>query len=84
MSPQERGTAASDWKVLGGAEGTMPVAFQLEDVLPDVDFLGGDLIIKSGAAAGKGLQLTKITDNKVVLGITDKSVLVQIKPGDTV
>jgi hypothetical protein len=60
------------------------VAFQLQDVLPDVDFLGGDLIIKSGAAAGKTLQLTTIAEDKVVLGITDKSVLVQIKPGDTV
>ena len=84
MSVEERGTAASAWKALGGAEGTMPVAFQLNDILPDVDFMGGDLIIKSGAAAGKVLQLSKIADDKVVLAIPDKSVLVLIKPGDTV
>ncbi len=84
MSPQERGTAASAWKVLGGAEGAMPVAFQLNDILPDVDFVGGDLIIKSGAAAGKVLQLAKIAGDKVVLAIPDKSVIILIKPGDTV
>src|ERR1700730_6077653 len=40
MSPQERGTADAAWKAIGGVEGGMPVAFQLQDVLPDVDFLG--------------------------------------------
>ena len=73
LSAQERGTADAAWKSMGGKEGTMPVAFQLEDVLPDIDFLGGDLIIKSGAAAGKTLQLTKISGDKVVLGPADPS-----------
>ena len=84
MSAQERGTADLAWKSLGGQEGTMPVAFQLEEVLPDVEFLGGDLIIQSGAAAGKTLQLTKIAGDNVVLGPADPSVLAQIKPGDEV
>ena len=79
MSAQERGTADAAWKSMGGTEGTMPVAFQLEDQLPDIDFLGGDLIIKSGAAAGKTLQLTKISGDKVVLGPADPTVLVLIK-----
>ena len=84
MSAQERGTAESAWKVIGGKEGTMPVAFQLENVLPDIDFMGGDLIIKSGAAAGKTLQLTKIAGDKVVIGPADQTVLVQLKEGDEV
>lgn len=84
MSPQERGTADAAWKSIGGVDGTMPVAFQLEDVMPDADFLGGDLIIKSGAAAGKTLQLTKVAGDKVVLGPADPTVLVHIKPGDEV
>jgi hypothetical protein len=84
LSAQERGTADAAWKSMGGIEGTMPVAFQLKDQLPDIDFLGGDLIIKSGAAAGKTLQLTKISGDKVVLGPADAAVLVLIKPGDTV
>jgi hypothetical protein len=83
-SDQERGTADLAWKSMGGVEGTMPVAFQLENTLPDIEFLGGDLIVKSGAAAGKTLQLTKISGDKVVLGPVDPAVLVLIKPGDDV
>lgn len=81
---QERGTADAAWKSLGGKEGTMPVAFQLEANLPDVDFLGGDLLIKTGAAAGKTLQITNIAGDKVVLGPADPTVLSQLKPGDEV
>jgi hypothetical protein len=84
MSPQERGTADAAWKSIGGVEGSMPVAFQLQDVLPTIDFLGGDLLIKSGAAAGKTLQITKISGDKVVLGPVDPAVLAQLKPGDEV
>ncbi len=84
LSPQERGTADAAWKTLGGVGEGMPVAFQLEDMLPDVNFLGGDLIIKSGDAAGMTLQLTKIEGDKVVLGPADPDVLIKIRPGDEV
>ena len=84
ISAQERGTADLAWKSTGGEPGAMPVAFQLEDMLPDVYFLGGDLMIKSGDAAGKTLQLTKIEGDKVVLGPADPGVLVKIKTGDEV
>ncbi len=84
LSPTERGTADAAWKAIGGTDGGMPVAFQLADAMPEVDFLGGDLIIKSGAAAGKVLQLTKVTGDKVVLGPADPTVLAQIKEGDSV
>ena len=83
LSAQERGTAEAAWKSIGEKEG-MPVAFQLEDMLPDIDFLGGDLIIKSGAAAGKTLQLTKISGDKVVIGPADPTVLALIKSGDEI
>jgi hypothetical protein len=84
ISAPERGTADLAWKGTGGEPGAMPLAFQLEDMLPDVFFLGGDLVIKSGDAAGKTLQLTKIEGDKVVLGPADPGVLVKIKPGDEV
>ena len=80
----ERGTADLAWKSVGGQAGKMPVAFQLENSMPDVDFLGGDLLIKTGAAAGKKLQLTKIAGDHVLLGPADPAVLAQIKPGDEV
>jgi hypothetical protein len=84
MSDQEKGTAEAAWKSMGNAEGTLPVAFQLEDIMPNVNFLGGDLIIKTGEAAGKTLQLIAIEGDKAVLGPTDPHVLAQIKPGDEV
>lgn len=84
MSAQERGTADAAWKSLGGKEGAIPVAFQLENKLPDLDFLGGDLLIKSGAAAGKTLQLTRIAGDNVVLGPADPAVLAQLRPGDEI
>jgi hypothetical protein len=84
VSEGERGSADLAWKSAGGTEGGMPAAYELEDVLPDVNFIGGDLVIKSGAAAGKTLQLTKTDGDKVVLGPADAAVLTKIKTGDDV
>lgn len=84
MSERERGTADLAWKNVGQKEGTMPVAFQLEDMLPSIDFLGGDLMIKTGEAAGKTIFITKISGDKVILGNVDPKILAQIKPGDEV
>lgn len=83
-SEGERGSADLAWKSLGGVEGAMPVAFQLEDVLPNVNFMGGDLIIKSGESVGKTIQLVKAEGDYVVFGPVDPSVLVKIKEGDEV
>jgi bifunctional DNA-binding transcriptional regulator/antitoxin component of YhaV-PrlF toxin-antitoxin module len=80
----ERGSADLAWKNVGGAEGLMPVAFQIEDMLPDVNFMGGDLVIKSGAAKGKTIQLAKVEGDKVVFGPVDMAILAQIKVGDEV
>ncbi len=81
---EAHGTADAAWKALGEKDGTMPVAFQLDSPLSTVQFLGGDLIIRSGAAAGKSLLLTQVAGDKVVLGSNDLKVLGQIKPGDEV
>ena len=81
---EAHGKADAAWKNLGDEEGAMQVAFQLEGALPNVPFLGGDLIIKSGAAAGKTLLLTAISGDKVILGTADPKVLAAIKPGDEV
>jgi len=84
MSPTERGTADAAWKAIGGGGSSMPVAFQLQDMLPDIDFMGGDLVIKSGAAAGKVLQITQLAGDKVALGPAEATVLAKVKEGDTV
>lgn len=84
VSEQERGSADAAWKSVGGSEGGMPVAFQIDTPINAINFLGGDLIIKSGAAAGKVLQIAKIEGDKLVLGPVDNNVLALIKPGDKV
>jgi hypothetical protein len=84
VSAEDRGTAGAASKNIGGVQGGMPVAFQLQDKLKDVYFLGGDLIIKSGAAAGKVLMISKIEDDKVVLGPVDSTLVAKLKTGDSV
>ncbi|MEP7318496.1 MAG: hypothetical protein ABI921_07135 [Panacibacter sp.] len=81
---QARGTADAAWKSVGGAEGGMPVAFQVENMLPDVNYLGGDLLIKTGAAAGKKLFIPTISGDKIMLSNADAKILAQIKVGDEV
>ena len=83
MTASERGTADLAWKSMGTSD-EMPAAYQIEDILPDVNFMGGDLVIKTGAAAGKTIQLASIKDDKIVFGPVDPSVLAQIKVGDEV
>ncbi|MEK6547180.1 MAG: PKD domain-containing protein [Bacteroidota bacterium] len=80
----ERGSADLAWKSMGGVEGTLPVGFELEDLLPDVNFLGGDLKILSGEAKGQVIQLATIAGNKVVFGPADMAILIKIKAGDEV
>lgn len=84
LSAEDRGSADNAWKNTGD-KGEKPEAFQLEDVMPDVNFLGGDLIIKTGEAMGATLQLTKVEGDKVALAPTNSlDVLAKIKPGDDV
>lgn len=80
----ERGSADMAWKSMGGLEGQIPVAYQLQDSFPDVNFMGGDLVILSGAAKGRTIQLAKVDGNKVVFGPVDLAVLALIKVGDEV
>ncbi|MFV0266383.1 MAG: hypothetical protein ACK5HT_04530, partial [Draconibacterium sp.] len=84
MSDADRGSADNSWKNTGD-KGEKPEAFQLEDIMPDLQFLGGDLMILSGEAAGTSIQITKIVDDKVGLAPTvPLAILAKIKPGDEV
>jgi hypothetical protein len=85
ISEADRGSADLSWKSMGGKEGGMPVAFELDHDMPDVGFLGGDLIILSGDAKGTVMQITDVIGNKVVLGPTNSpATLIKIKAGDEV
>ena len=79
---QARGTADKAWQAMQDAAAKIPVAFQLTDVPPKVDFLGGDLIILTGAAAGMKVSLRQIVGDVVVVGVADPKVLSLIAAGD--
>jgi hypothetical protein len=84
LPAHDRGTADAAWQSLGQPQGSMPVAFQLADPLPAVDFLGGDLIVLTGKAAGSSLLLTAVRGATLILGPCDPRLLAQIQPGDQV
>lgn len=84
MAGQAKGTADAAWKNLGGQGTELPIAFELTNILPDVNFLGGDLIIKTGQAAGKKIFIREIKGSLVALGAANSKTLAEIKPGDEV
>ncbi|HEX7873146.1 MAG TPA: hypothetical protein VF475_09560, partial [Sphingobium sp.] len=81
---QDRGGVDNAFKIPEGAEGQRIVAFRLGAAPPDGYFLGGELLIASGAAKGKKLMLSHIVGDAVILGYVDPTVAAQIKPGDEV
>ena len=81
---EERGTANAAWKGIGGQNGALPIAVQLDNYITDDYFLGGNLVIKTGEAAGKRLFITNVKADKVVFGNDDVKILAQLKPGDEV
>lgn len=84
LTGQARGTADKAWQAMQDAAAKIPVAFQLADTPPKVDFLGGDLIILTGAAAGMKVSLRQIVGDVVVVGVADPKVLSLIAAGDQV
>lgn len=84
MPGQAHGTADKAWQAMQQQAARLPVAFQLASTPPDVNFLGGDLLILSGAAAGKHLQVRQLVGDTVVLYGTDPKVAALVQPGDEV
>lgn len=79
MKAEQSGGVDSAFKA-----GALPVGFRLADLPPQVYFLGGDLIVKSGAAAGKRIMLVALKGKDIVSGVANPDILAQIKPGDQV
>jgi hypothetical protein len=84
IAEQARGTADAAFKSLSEKQTNETVAFQLESELPDVQFLGGDLFIKSGEITGEKVVLKNISKDIIYLGVTDPLVIDKIKVGDKV
>ncbi|HEX7853687.1 MAG TPA: hypothetical protein VF503_08345 [Sphingobium sp.] len=60
------------------------VAVRLATPPPKVEFLGGDLIVLSGAAKGARLMVSRIEGDIAIFGIVDPAVAAKIAPGDQV
>lgn len=60
------------------------VGYRLSAAPPQVYFLGGDLLVSSGAVAGKRLTLNTLRGDTIMLGLADPRLAAQIKPGDEV
>ncbi|MCI4592012.1 PKD domain-containing protein [Sphingobium sp. BYY-5] len=69
---------------LQGEEAQHIVAYRLSSTPPKVDFLGGDLIIDSGAGQGQRLALSRIEGDIAILGVADPVLAGSLKPGDAV
>lgn len=79
-----RGTADLAWRAAVGGDGVRPVALKLAGIPPEVGFLGGDLIVLSGAAQGSRIALRAVKDDMVTLGVVDFATVAKLRPGDRV
>lgn len=77
----DRGGVDTAFQVPAGAEGEKIVGFRLAETPPEVDFLGGDLVIKSGKAAGREIPLARIVGDVVILGLGGASVTDSLQTG---
>lgn len=84
MPGQARGTADQAWQNMEEKAKEVPVAIKLDRKMPEVQFLGGDLIVKTGDAAGQTIALRTIAEDIVVLGVANVDVLSELKAGDVV
>ena len=83
-SEHARGGVDEAFKIPEGAAGQRIAAFRLTGAPPQVTFTGGDLVVKSGAAAGKRLPLARYIGDIVVLGTADPDLARLIQPDDRV
>lgn len=80
-----RGTADTAWKaMLAQGDAAPAIGFRLAQTPPPVEFLGGDLLILSGAGAGKSVPLRSLDGAIAELGFADQATVALIKPGDEV
>ncbi len=84
MPGQARGTADGAWQSMEDKTQEIPVAVQLDSRMPRVQFLGGDLIIRTGEAAGRTIPVRTIAKDVVVFGVSDPELLSGLKAGDVV
>lgn len=83
MNEEDRG--AVDTAFLAGTEeGDRVVGFRLAETPPNQYFLGGELLVNSGAMARQRMMASRIVGDVVMLGITDPRQVAQVAVGDAV
>jgi hypothetical protein len=80
---QDRGGVDNAYKGPPG-EANKVVGFRLSAPPEAAYFLGGEVVVASGAAQGKRLMANNIIGDVVMLGFVDPSVAAQIKAGDEI
>lgn len=60
------------------------VGFRLRQTPPPVYFLGGEVVVGTGAASGRRLMALNLADDVVMLGVVDPAVAAQVKAGDEI
>jgi hypothetical protein len=83
-SNRNRGGVNNAFRAAGEDADKRIVGLRLAGAPPVTNFIGGDLLILSGAAKGQSLPLAHIDGNVVILGIVDSDVLAKLAPGDAV
>jgi hypothetical protein len=78
------GNVDDSYAAMQGKEAQYVVAIRLSTPPPATQFLGGDLIILSGAAKGARLTLSRIEGDTAVFGIIDPSIAAKLTNGDEV
>jgi hypothetical protein len=83
-SGKVQGNVDDSFAAMQGKEAQYVVAVRLSSPPPAVQFLGGDLIVMSGAAKGARLTLSRIQGDIAIFGIVDPAVAAKLAAGDEV
>lgn len=83
FAPANRGGVDTAYKGPPG-EANRIVGFRLAHMPPQVYFLGGELVVGSGAGAGRKLMLSTLKGDVVMLGVADPKLAASIAAGDEV
>lgn len=78
------GNVDESYAAMQDKEAKTVVAVRLSSPPPSIPFLGGDLIVLSGAAKGARLTLSRIEGDTAIFGIVDPVVAARLAAGDAV
>lgn len=84
VNGQVNGGVDNAFGALQGEGGKRVVGYKLAQTPPAIMFMGGDLIVLSGAAKGQRLAVTRVDGDMVILGVADQAVAAKIAAGDEV